>query len=62
MARRINKRLFRNPLTNYRPVIYSSQLLFRELLKQRPPVTKQFFTASDRSTVKLMTLVSGKLS
>ena len=62
MARRINKRLFRNSLTNYRPVIYSSQLLFGELLKQRPPVTKQFFIARDRSTVKLMTLVSGKLS
>ena len=37
-------------------------LLFRELLKQRPPVTKQFFIASDRSSLKLMTLVSGKLS
>ena len=47
MARCINKRLFRNPL---------------ELLKQRPPVTEQFFIASDQSSVKLMTLVSGKLS
>ena len=56
-----NKGLFRNPLTNYRPVLLYSQLLFRELLKQRPPVTEQFFKASDRSSVKFMILVSGKL-
>ena len=61
MARRVNKRLFKNPLTSYRPVIYS-QLLLRELLKQRPPVTKQFFIDSDQSSVKFMILVSGKLS
>ena len=39
-----------------------SQLLFRELLKQRPPVTEQFFIASDRSFVEFMMVVSGKLS
>ena len=39
-----------------------SQLLFRELLKQKPPVTKQFFIASDQSSVKFSILVSGKLS
>ena len=61
MARRVNKRLIKNPLTNYRPVIYS-QLLFRELLKQRPPVIEQFFIASDQSSGKFMILVSGKLS
>ena len=39
-----------------------SQILFRELLKQRPPVTEQFFIASDPSSVEFMIIVSGKLS
>ena len=42
--------------------ILYSQLLFRELLKQRPPVTKQFFIASDWNSVEFMIVVSGKLS
>ena len=61
MVRRVNKRLFKNPLTNYRSQLYS-QLLLRELLKQRPPVTQQFFIAGDQSSVKFMILVSEKLS
>ena len=31
-------------------------------MKQRPLVTKRFLIASDRSSVKFMILVSGKLS
>ena len=61
MARRKNKRLYSEilwPITD----LLCSQLLFRELLKQRPPVTKQFFIASDWSSVEFMIVVSGKLS
>ena len=47
----------------YTDLLYS-QLLFRGLLKPpvTKPVTKQFFIASDQSSVKFMILVSGKLS
>ena len=52
MARHINKgysEIFR-PITD---LLYS-QLLSRELLKQRPLVTKQFFVTSDWRSVKVM--------